>query len=315
MIAPPLLEGRDRYERLVEGWVDAVGDDAVAHTVRLGDPDAGIELTIVALPSPHYEIRAASARALAGVVDGGVLAGVPRLAGTRMVSGLTRRAAEAVGEGAGARLVVDAVVEAARLARQVARIPRERAERAADGDPWACWELDMSSWVDIPGTCFAFSDAGRRLFGTRPIVTSMRPDFYSPRPGQRRVFERVKRARLERRSGRLLLAHTMDDNAHHFELTYEIDLETARITRADSVTPRLPYLGICSEPQAKIVTLVGERVDEGLRTRVQTLLGGVTGCAQLYDLTADLLKLLTAPREALLTGGVAGGTRRGSARG
>jgi hypothetical protein len=234
---------------------------------------------------------------------------------TEAVFHIAFRAAELVGKGMGARMVVDAVVEVARLARQVARIPRERAERSAGGDPWECWQLDMATWADIPGSCFTFSEAGRELFGTRPIVTSMRPDFYSPRPGQRRVFERVKRARLERRPGRLLLAHTMDDNAHHFALTYEIDLATARITRADSVTPRLPYLGICSEPQAKIGALVGERVDEGLRTRVQTLLGGVTGCAQLYDLTADLLKLLTAPREAPLTGGVAGGTRRGSARG
>lgn len=315
MIQPPLLEGRERYERRMEGWVDAVGEDAVAHTVRLGDSDAGVELTIIALPSPHYEIREARARKLAGVIDPGVLAGVPRLAGTRMVSGLTRRAAEAVGAGAGARLVVDAVVEAARLARQVARIPRERAERAAGGDPWACWELDMSSWIDIPGTCFTFSDAGRSLFGTRPIVTSMTPDFYSSSPGQRRVFEREKRARLERRPGRLLLSHAMYDNAHGFELTYEIDLAVGRVTRADSVTPRLPYLGICTEPQTKIAALVGEPVDEGLRTRVQALLGGVAGCAQLYDLTADLLKLLTAPREASLSRAPAPGASPDRARG
>ena len=297
MIRPPLLEGRDRYERLVEGWVDATGEDALTHTVRLSDSDAGLELTIVALPSPTYEIRGARARGLSGSFGPAVLAAVAGLAGTRMVGGLTRRAATTVGEGAGARLVVDAVVEAARLARQVARIPRERAERAAAGNPWECWQLDMATWVDVPGSCFAFGDAGRRLFGTRPIVTSMRPDFYSPRPGQPRVFERTKRARLERRSGRLLLSHTMDDNAHGFQLTYEIDLATARIVHAESVTPRLPYTGICSEPQAKIGSLVGQLVDEGFRTRVQTLLGGVTGCAQLYDLTADLLKLLAlAPR-------------------
>ena len=295
MIAPGLLAGRDRYERLVEGWVDATGDDALTHTVRLSDSDAALELTIVALPSPTYEICGARARGLSGSFGPAVLAAVARLVGTRMVGGLTRRAATTVGEGAGARLVVDAVVEVARLARQVARIPRGRAERAAGGDPWECWQLDMATWVDIPGSCFTFGDAGRRLFGTRPIVTSMKRDFYSPSPGQRRVFERTKRARLERRSGRLFLSHAMDDNAHGFQLTYEIDLATARITRAGSVTPRLPYPGICSEPQAKIGALVGELVDDGLRTRIQALLGGSTGCAQLYDLTADLLKLLALP--------------------
>jgi hypothetical protein len=41
---------------------------------------------------------------------------------------------------------------------------------------------------------------------------------------------------------------------------------------------------------------LGETLDAGLSKRVQSLLGGVTGCAQLFDLTTDLLKLVTAPR-------------------
>ena len=60
----------------------------------------------------------------------------------------------------------------------------------------------------------------------------------------------------------------------------------------EHVTPRLPYTGVCSEPQRRFASLVGERVDRDLRRRLQTSLGGPTGCAQLYDLTADLLKLL-----------------------
>jgi len=87
------------------------------------------------------------------------------------------------------------------------------------------------------------------------------------------------------------LFHSMHDNVHGFEVTYEIDVATARIVRADSVTSRLPYAGICSEPQRKIGALVGETLDAGLRRRVATHIGGVSGCAQLYDLTADLLKL------------------------
>ena len=51
-------------------------------------------------------------------------------------------------------------------------------------------------------------------------------------------------------------------------------------------------MGICTEPQRKIGALLGETADSGLRQRIQTHLGGESGCAQLYDLTADLLKLL-----------------------
>jgi hypothetical protein len=41
--------------------------------------------------------------------------------------------------------------------------------------------------------------------------------------------------------------------------------------------------------------VLGLPVDASLRKRVQAMLGGNTGCAQLYDLTSDLLKLLSLP--------------------
>jgi len=293
VIEPALLRGRDRYERVTTGRVDNTHDDAFTHTVRLEDPDRALEVAIVATPSPDYAIRAARCRVERGEVAASVADGVARLAGVAMVGGLTRRVMEAAGGGAGAALAVDAVVEAARLARQVAKFPRERAERAAGGDPWECWQLDTTGWVDLPDSCFTYSDAGRALFGTRTIATPMQPDLYSPRPGQRGVFERRKVARLERRDGRLALFHSMHDNCHGFEITYEIDA-AGRIVKAEHVSPRLPYMGICSEPQRKIGALLGEMVDDGLRRRIQLHLGGPTGCAQLYDLTADLLKLLAA---------------------
>ena len=293
MIEPALLRGRDRYERVTTGRVDNTHDDAFTHTVRLEDPDRALEVAIVATPSPDYAIRAARCRVERGEVAASVADGVARLAGVAMVGGLTRRVMEAAGGGAGAALAVDAVVEVARLARQVAKFPRERAERAAGGDPWECWQLDTTGWVDLPDSCFTYSDAGRALFGTRTIATPMQPDLYSPRPGQRGVFERRKVARLERRDGRLALFHSMHDNCHGFEITYEIDA-AGRIVKAEHLTPRLPYMGICSEPQRKIGALLGEMVDDGLRRRIQLHLGGPTGCAQLYDLTADLLKLLAA---------------------
>ena len=292
MLEPLLLRGRERYERTMEGWVDNTHPDAFTHTVRLDDPDHAVELAVVALPSPSYGIRAARCRALRGALGPAIAQGVAALAGAGLVGGLTRRAAEATGGGAGAGLVVDALVEVARLARQVAKLPRERAERAAGGDPWECWQLDTTGWIDLPNSCFAYSDAGRALFGTRTIATPMQPDLYSPRPGQRRVFERRKVARLERRDGRLALFHSMHDNAHGFELTYEIALASGTIVRAEHVTPRLPYMGLCSEPQRRIAAMLGETVDAGLRKRIQAHLGGAAGCAQLYDLTADLLKLL-----------------------
>ena len=243
----------------MDGWTDNTHGDAFTHTVRLSEPDRTVELRVVALPSPEYAIREAHGRAIGGDVDPAATGALGKLAGTRMVAGFTRAMADAVGTGAGAPLLVDAGIEAARLARQVAKLPRERADRAAGGDAWECWQLDTSGWIDLPDSCFTYSDAGRALFGTRTIVSPMQPDLYSPRPGQPRVFVRRKVARIE---------------------------------RAETVTSRLPYAGICSEPQGKIKTLIGETVDAGLRKRLSAHVGGATGCAQLFDLTADLLKLL-----------------------
>jgi hypothetical protein len=290
MIEPTRLRGRDRWERVTSGRVDNTHDDALTYVVRLDEPERALEVEITATPTPAYAIRAARCRVLRGDVAASVAGGVAGLGGVAMVAGLTRRAVEAAGPGAGAALAVDGVIEAARLARQVARLPRERAERAA-GDPLACWTLDTAGWPELPDSCFTYSAAGRALFGTRTVAVAMAPDLYSPRPGQRGVFERRKVARLERRHGGLRLFHSMHDNVHGFEVTYEIDA-AGRIVGAEHVTPRLPYMGICSEPQRRIAALVGETVDEGLRRRIQAHLGGPAGCAQLYDLTADLLKLL-----------------------
>lgn len=292
MLAPAVLAGRDRYERVMVGRVDNTHEDAFTHTVRLSDDDRALEVVVVALPPPTYVIREARLTPVAGRIDAALTPAYGGLAGAAMVGGLTRRTAELLGEGAGAALAVDATIEVARLARQVARLPRAMAERATSGDALACWTLDTAGWADLPDSCFTYSADGRALFGTRSIATPMVPDLYSPRPGQRGVFERRKVARLERAGDRLRLFHSMHDNVHGFEITYEIDLATDAIVRAEHDTPRLPYPGVCSEPQRRIAGLLGERADAGLRKRIQAVLGGVSGCAQLYDLTSDVLKLL-----------------------
>jgi hypothetical protein len=292
MIDSPFLEKRDSYQRVMEGRVDNTHADALTHIVRLRDDDLDLELSAVATPSPDYEIRHARGRVLAGAADVELARALEGLAGVRMVAGFTQRVGEIVGNRAGADLVVDAAIEVARLARQVAKLPRERAARAASGNPWECWQLDMTSWDDLPNSCFTYSEGGRALFGSRPVTAAMSVDLYAPPPGKLGVFHRRKVARLERLGSRLRLFHSMEDPVHHFEITYGIDLAEGRIVEATSRTPRLPYRGICDEPQGKIATLVGQPVDAGLRRRIGTLIGGTAGCAQLYDLTADLLRLI-----------------------
>jgi Protein of unknown function (DUF2889) len=293
VITSPYLAGRDRYERSMEGWLDNTHDDAFTHCVQLTDDDAAVELVAVCTPSPRYEVREAAARVLAGAVDPAAAERFGQLAGARMVAGFSRRLAELAGPGPGSRLLMDAGIEIARLARQATKLPRAATAGLLAGGARACWDLDTTGWIDLPGSCFTYSAAGRALFETRVVSTPMVADLYSPLPGARRIFVRKKVMRLVRTGSRLHLVHSMHDNVHGFDLHIEIDLETGIVAAADSITSRLPYQGICTEPQGKIGSLVGQPADGELRKRIQTQLGGESGCAQLYDLTADLLKLLS----------------------
>lgn len=293
MIGSPFLEDRDRYERHTEGWTDAVPSDALTHTVRVQDDDAAVELTAVCTPSPTYEIREARGAVLSGAADPALPAALPMLAGARMVGGFTRRLLDLTGGRPGAGLFVDAGIEVARLARQVSRLPRARVEALRGADARVFWDLDNSSWADLPGSCFTYGEEGRALLESRAVTAAATLDLYSPPAEARKVFHRRRLLRLVRTGARLDCFHAMHDNVHGFDVHLEIDLDRGAVVGADSVTSRLPYRGICDAPQARIDAMVGQVVDAGLRKRIQTLLGGETGCAQLYDLTADLLKLLT----------------------
>lgn len=291
----PYLGTVARYERAVHGWVDAPETPGFCMTVRLADPWVAVELVAETTPSPGYGIERATGRVLVdteGRLDAGLAGAVAGLAGVAMTGGFTRRVAEVMGPRAGATYFVDAAVEVARLARQVTRLPRDViARRLAEG-PVGIWRLDNAGWVDIPGSCYAFQPETEALFAARRVHTPATPALYDPPPGARGIFNRTRIVRLEARAGDWLLTHAMFDEVHGFQVWLVVDPATARILEAGSTTTRLPYGGICSDPQARARGLVGETLTPGARRRVATLVGGPEGCAQLFDLVADLLKLV-----------------------
>lgn len=294
-IDSPYLAEADRYERAMDGWVDAPAEDVFGMTVRISDPWVGVELTATTTPSPEYAIRAARGRVLVGPtsrVDPALGPAMAGLAGATMTAGFSRTVVEVTGGRAGGQYFIDAAVEIARLARQVTRVPRAVVERHLPEGPVGYWRLDMQGWVDLPVSCYTYRPESERLFAERPVTTPMPAILYGPPPGTPRVFNRTKVARLERRGAELVLSHAMFDEVHSFQVWYVVGAD-GTITEAGSLTPRLPYVGVCSEPQGRVAALRGQRVDAGLRKRLGGLVGGVEGCAQLYDLSADLLKLLT----------------------
>jgi hypothetical protein len=276
----------------MEAWVDNTHADAFTHTVRVADPDRAIEVRAVSTPSPGYEVREASARVLGGDADPGIAAHLPELSGSRMIQGFTRRLASLCGERVGADLFVDAGIEVARLARQVAKVPAAATAGLSPGDARQWWNLDRAAWHDLPDSCFTYSAAGEALLGRPEARSTATIELYTATPGARQIFARTRRSRIVATGDRLHLFHSLHDNVHGFDVHLEIDCVAGRVVVAESVTSRLPYMGICDRPQGKVAALTGEVVDAGLRKRIQVLVGGAAGCAQLYDAAADLLKLL-----------------------
>jgi hypothetical protein len=292
----PYLGLTDRYERAMHGWVDAPDERLFRMTVRVADPWVGVEVTADTTPSPAYRIERVAARVLVdagGHLDPGLTGAVAGLVGVAMTAGFTRRASEVTGGLAGGAYFVDAAIEVARLARQVTRLPRALVhQRLAEG-PLGVWRLDNTGWVDIPGSCYALRPEAEALFHARRVQTLATAALYDPPPGGRGIFNRTRIQRLEARlPGQWLLTHAMFDEVHAFQVWLAVAPATAQILDAGSITSRLPYGGICSDPQGRVQALVGQTVDAGLRRRLGTLVGGPEGCAQLFDLTADLLKLL-----------------------
>jgi hypothetical protein len=294
-LGSPWLADGGWYERVTHGWVDAPEGPGFRMTVRLSDPRLGVELVADTLPSPEYRIVGARGRVLvdpAGAVDRALEAAAGELGGLCMTGGFTRRVVEVLGARAGAGFFVDAAVEIARLARQVTRLPTALVARRLAEGPVGVWRLDNAGWVDIPGSCYAFRAETEALFAARTVATPATAALYDPPPDARGVFNRSKVARVERRATEWWLTHAMYDEVHSFRVWLAVDATSARIVDAGSWTARLPYGGICSDPQARARALVGERVDAGFRRRLGALVGGPDGCAQLYDLAADLLKLV-----------------------
>src|SRR5262249_61262575 len=107
----------------------------------------------------------------------------------------------------GPPLFADAALEIARLARQVTRLPAAMSAVVADGDATACWNLDTTGWVDLPGSCFTYSAAGRSMLAPRHVTTPMERSLYSPATDARTGFRRKRLRCLAHARGRLHASH------------------------------------------------------------------------------------------------------------
>ena len=153
--------------------------------------------------------------------------------------------------------------------------------------------LDLEAWPELLDLCFTYRAETEALFAERPVRTPAVVDMYAAPPGRKLVFHRYKRSHVARAGGMLSLYQSMFDQVHGFELWYDVDEQSHEVLAARVLTPRLPYMGICEEPQQRVRDMIGVKLGADWAGGVRTRLGGRRGCFQLTDLTSDLFRLLT----------------------
>jgi len=290
-----LLDDTKRYERTVTGWVAVPSDGLLRLSARQSDHRASVDISLEVTPSPAFDvIRAEGAWRSPEPVGGaeGLPERLSRLAGLRIVPGFRRHVAGVLGaDDPWAPYVADAAVEAARLSRQVTRL--ERRHVPANPTPLDFRSLDLIAWPELVDMCFTYSAAASLLLEGPGVRAPATLDMYAPRTGTRLAFHRYKRSEVVLADDVLTLYQSMFDQVHGFELWYDVDVRTHRILRARALTPRLPYMGICDQPQGRHQALVGMTLDERWPAALRQATGGPGGCFQLTDLTGGLFRLLS----------------------
>jgi hypothetical protein len=285
------LGERDVYERTVTGWVDRGEGALLELDARLADSEVDLEVSLIAEPSPSYQLSRATAKARNEATRdrcGPILEAFGDVGGLRIVAGFRREVSARLGAHPLADRLLDAALEAARLSRQVTHMDIPAPPRG----PSEFHRLDLEAWPELVDLCFTYRREAAALFAERPVRTPAAIAMYAAPAGQKLVFHRYKRTRLERAGSALRLYQSMFDQVHGFELWYEVDASSQVIVDARLLTPRLPYMGICDEPQRRVRDMVGVTVDAGWPAVVRARLGGRQGCFQLTDLTSDLFRLV-----------------------
>ena len=287
------LDRASSYERTVTGWVDTLEGSLLQLNAQLSDGLIDLEVSLVAEPSPSYQLSRATATGRSESTKercGPLLEAFRGIGSLRIAAGFRRQVAALLGEHPFASHLLDTAIEAARLSRQVTQVDLPGSPRLG---PAEFHRLDLEAWPELLDLCFTYRAETEALFAERPVRTPAIVDMYAAPPGRKLVFHRYKRSHVARAGGRLSLYQSMFDQVHGFELWYDVDEQSHEVLAARVLTPRLPYMGICEEPQQRVRDMIGVKLGADWAGGVRTRLGGRRGCFQLTDLTSDLLRLLT----------------------
>jgi hypothetical protein len=296
----PLVAGA--YLREFEAQIDVPAPGRLRVIGRLRDALGDIEHTWL-VATPTYEVLEAGARQHAGEqahIAPALCARYSTIAGVGIGRGFSRRIRTALGEdlpGAGQHLLL--AIEMARVGQQVFQFSPEFEQRFApqrplrSADALLAWRKDRDYMAGLAGSCYTYRDESEALFATRRVISIVGPPVTRPAPGTLRAFWRRKRLSI-RRSGAPERAYVcesaMEDTLHDITIGFRLDHD-GRIGEANSGARRLPYSGLCEDPHERVAGLNGVRITEQYVSQLSERIGGSQGCAHLFDLAVDCLRL------------------------
>lgn len=296
----PMPEGG--YVRTFEAEIDDHGPQWLRVRGVLSDHRCSLEHVWI-LQTPAYEVLEASARHLHGepaVLAPGLMTRYPHIRGVRLGAGFTRTIREAMGDLPGCREYLTLAIEMARVGQQAYQLPRDNHERFAPlvshMQPGASrlarmvWEQDRTYMPSLCDSCYVYRDETAALFDERDVVC-FDVNICYPEPGQKRIFWRQKRMHISPLAdgAGFHCQNDMEDTVHAIRVAFDIAADGI-VQAAQSEGIRLPYHGLCEDPQRRMPGLVGQKLNQDFIRRIADQVGGSSGCAHLFDLSVDCLR-------------------------
>jgi hypothetical protein len=292
------------YERSFDAEIDALTGGEILVRGRMRDHRFDFEHTW-RLRTPEFEVLEASAKQHAGEesrFNPELCRRCAEIKGARIGRGFSKRILMELGDLPGAEEHLFLAIEMARIGQQVVQLPSgfeskfalSRSIGAGDA-AYQAWRIDRSYMPDLANSCYTYRDASEALFAGGVVRMGFSLELYSPKPGDKRVFWREKRLTVSVKrdsQGKDFYAceNAMNDTVHDIMIGFDLARDGV-ISNAHSSGLRLPYHGVCEHAQLRTARLNRMRVNDGYTLQFADRIGRSEGCAHLFDLSIDLLRL------------------------
>jgi Protein of unknown function (DUF2889) len=287
------------YLRTFAAEIDVLADNELLVRGSMRDHRFAFE-HVWRLRTPEYEITEAAARQTEGEFDPRLCERYAGVKGARVGRGFSKRVLSALGDSPGAQEHLLTAIEMARVGQQVYQYtPEFEAQFPSSGggateSARITWMKDRA-YMGLANTCYTYRDESESLFASREVRCGFGAELTRPKPGDRRVFWRNKRLAIESQAsgnGETFYAceSAMEDSIHDIKIGFDLSSD-GMVSNARSSGARLPYHGICEEPQLRTPALNGLKVTGGFVGQFAEHVGGAQGCAHLFDLSIDVLRL------------------------